>query len=329
MVKLSIIILNFNDQHFLPECLDSLEKQTLKDFEIILVDNGSDYHSHLELIKILNQYKNNLAIKLVQSKYNLFFAGGNNKGLKYTGGKYICLLNNDTVVNSDFVKKSIKCMESLTSFGFMSPRINFYDDKRKPRFWGSRITPFSLDFITPLKKVYLNEIKESGHAAGAALFTSKETINKLGQLDEIFFIYYEEVDWCTRAKKRYGLNNYYYPGTVVFHKEVLSKTEKYYNYYLHLRNYQIFVWKNYSLIIILTFYLFHYPYYLIKSYIAAIYRFKFKRFLIIPRAAIMGLIIGVRRRSNRGCKKYMGKDYRYLKNLVKNNIRFLGFYFKG
>ena len=329
MVKLSIIILNFNDQHFLPECLDSLKQQILKDFEIIVVDNGSDNWSHLELTRILKQYSNDLNIKLIQSKFNLFFAGGNNKGLKQANGDYICLLNNDTTVNPDFVEKSIKCMESLGSFGFMSPRINFYDDKNKPRFWGSKITPFSLDFIAPLSKVYLKGVKKSGHAAGAALFTSKEIMNKIGLLDEIFFIYYEEVDWCTRAKKEYGLENYYYPGTVVYHKEAPSKTEKYYKYYLHLRNFQIFVWKNYSLLTVLSFYFIHYQYYIIKSYLAAIFRFKFKRFLIIPRAVILGFIIGLRRRSNRDCKKYSIKEYRYLKYLVKNKIKFLGIDFKG
>jgi len=97
-------------------------------------------------------------------------------------------------------------METLGPFGFMSPRINFYDDKSKPRFWGSSISPKSLDFIEPLKKIYLRSAKKSGHAAGAALFTSKDIINKLGILDEIFFIYYEEIDWCTRARKMLSLD---------------------------------------------------------------------------------------------------------------------------
>jgi len=329
MVILSIIILNFNDQHYLPECLDSLKNQTFKDFEIILVDNGSNLKDYSELKSILEQYKKDLTIILIRSKNNLFFAGGNNKGIKLANGEYICLLNNDTTVNQDFIENSVKFMTNLDRFGFMGPRINFYDDKNKPRFWGSKITPLSLDFIKPLNNIYQTKARESGHAAGAALFTTKEIITKIGILDEIYFMYYEEVDWCTRARKKYNVKNYYFPGTVVYHKELLSTKEKYYKYYLHLRNIQIFVWRNYRFFVILSFYFIHYPYHILKSYIAAILRRRFNRFLIIPRAIIMGFIIGTRRKFNRVCKKQILKEYRYLKKLEKNRIIFCKFEFKG
>ncbi|MFX1451361.1 MAG: glycosyltransferase family 2 protein, partial [Promethearchaeota archaeon] len=82
----SIIILNYNNNHFTIDCLKSLTKQSYKNFEIIIVDNGSKYDTYLELKTILKEFESKLNIKLVRSNYNLYFAGGNNKGLKYTKG---------------------------------------------------------------------------------------------------------------------------------------------------------------------------------------------------------------------------------------------------
>ena len=95
----SIIIINYNSNVDTIECLKSLRNQTYKDFEILLVDNGSKNDIFLNLIEGLKQFDHELTINLIRNENNLYFGAGNNKAIKMARGEYICLLNKDEIQN--------------------------------------------------------------------------------------------------------------------------------------------------------------------------------------------------------------------------------------
>ena len=111
----SIIIINYNGKEFLADCLKSVMNQSYNDFEIIFVDNGSSDNS----LEFVNNNFNDEKIKIIKSDENLGFAGGNNLGFKYASGEYIVLLNNDTIVEHDWLKYLIEAMESENNIGIV------------------------------------------------------------------------------------------------------------------------------------------------------------------------------------------------------------------
>ena len=219
----SIIIVNYNKNQDTLDCLKSLKNQTYNNFEILLVDNGSEYNSFLELKKELKQFKDDLEIALIRNKVNLYFAGGNNKAIKIADGEYICLLNNDTVVSPDFIEKMVEFLEENSDAGMISPKIKVYKNKNYLWYAGAYVNLRKASVsrlrgrweYDPQNQKY-NKVMLTDYAAGTALFLKKEVIKKIGLLDESFFMYYEETDWNLRAKKK-GYKIYYVPTTIIYH----------------------------------------------------------------------------------------------------------------
>ena len=116
----TIIIVNWNSRENLEDCLNSLFKISYKNYEVIVVDNGSTDDS-VEFVE-----KNFPKVIIVKSKVNLGFAGGNNLGFRKSQGRYILLLNNDTIVTSDFLSKLVKFMEERKDVGIVQPKILFH-----------------------------------------------------------------------------------------------------------------------------------------------------------------------------------------------------------
>src|SRR3989344_2256511 len=119
-VLVSIIIVNWNARENLQECLSALFKISYKNYEVILVDNGSKDDS-VKFVK-----SNYPDIKIVESGKNLGFAGGNNLGFKQARGKYVLFLNNDTIVTKDFLEKLVDFMEKRKDVGIVQPKILFH-----------------------------------------------------------------------------------------------------------------------------------------------------------------------------------------------------------
>jgi len=126
----SVIILNYNKYNFTLNCLESLLKQTYKNFEVILVDNGSKYQSFLELKKHIGEFEKKLNVILIRNNRNLYFAGGNNKAIKRAQGDFVCLLNYDTIVMPDFIEEMVKFLKKTPNAGMITPKIKIYKDKR-------------------------------------------------------------------------------------------------------------------------------------------------------------------------------------------------------
>jgi len=318
----SIIILNFNNYHYTINCLFSLSKQTYPNYEIIVVDNGSKYELYLEFKNQLKQFDSKFKMNLIRNKYNLYFSAGNNKAIKEAKGDYICLLNYDTIVKPDFIEKMVDFLEKTPDAGMITPKIKIYKDKRILWNTGAYINFRSGIVIgnrgyleyDPLNHKY-NEIEPIDFAPGTAVFLKKDLIESVGLMDEIFFMYHEDPDWNFRAKKK-GYVSYYVPTTIVYHdvSRIGDKKREIFNYHFFSRNSQIFVWKHAVFLDILIFY---YIFSIMNFGLTFLYilKRKFKLAFLQLNSMWQGFKIGVKRRTNRSCKKNMIKDYIFIKKI--------------
>jgi GT2 family glycosyltransferase len=210
----SIIIVNWNGRKWLKACLDSLEKQTFKKFEIILVDNASsdDSTSYVE--------KHYPKVKILQTGSNLGFAGGNNAGLKIAKGKYILLLNNDTWSPRDFLANFIKAFEEIPKAGCVQSKMVLLNDHTKLDLVGAYWTNSSFLYYYGAGKdadlPKYNKKMPFFSNKGASVMIPRKVIDKLGLFDKDFWLYYEETDFCHRVWLA-GYECWYWPNAVVHH----------------------------------------------------------------------------------------------------------------
>ena len=216
--KLSIITVNYNGLKDTCALIDSI---TFNDnMEVIVIDNGSKVD---EASIITQRYPQ---IKTIRSEINLGFAGGNNLGIKAAKGKYLFLINNDTIFKHYKIQPLIDRLESSPTIGMVCPKICFA--------WGNN--PIQYAGNTPLSKVTIRN-KAIGYgeedmgqydtphptpyAHGAAMLIKREAINKVGLMPECYFLYYEELDWSMMFT-RSGYEIWYEPGCTIYHKESQS-----------------------------------------------------------------------------------------------------------
>ncbi|MFX1363445.1 MAG: glycosyltransferase family 2 protein [Promethearchaeota archaeon] len=320
----SVIIVNFNNNIFTINCLESLKNQTYRNFEVLLVDNGSNYSLFLKLKEELNQFKHLLNINLIRNNKNLYFGAGNNKAIRLSNGKYICLLNNDIIAEADFIEKMVEFLKNNPNVGFITPKIKFYEDKRFIWNAGAFINFKSTQIVNnrgfleydPSNKKY-NKIEQIDFAPGTALFLRKKIINDIGLIDEIFMMYHEDPDWNLRAQMK-GYKSFYVPTTTVYHNVPLDvkKRGSLFTYYFFKRNSQILIWKYAKLRVILIFYFLYFYMNIIDTFYYFIRRKK-KIHLVQFNSIYHGFRIGIKRRTNRSCEKYLLNDYHYAQNLQK------------
>ncbi len=216
MPLISVIIVNYNGEKFLRDCVNSLLNQTVSDFEIVIVDNGSDEDS-ISYLKSLNNPK----IKTVFLEKNHGFGYANNKGFEISEGKFIVILNNDTVVKSDFLEKIIDpffC--DIPQIGMVAPLIVYKDNPSIIDKAGGHLVYF--DGINrgrgcqeELSEKYLKK-GEVLIPDGCAACFKRELIEEGGFFDSDFFLYGEDTDLGLRYL-RMGYVCYYQPEAVVYH----------------------------------------------------------------------------------------------------------------
>jgi len=216
----SVITVNFNQPQYTLELLASLQHSEYRNVEIIVVDNGSRENPEQA---IRSAYPH---VKVVVSSDNLGFAGGNNLGVAAATGKYLFFINNDTEVCPNTIRPLVDFFETHPDAGMISPKIIYYNSGELIQYVGSsRINPYTgRNFREGFKE------KDNGQfdttrltelAHGAAMMVPKAVIDKVGMMQEFFFLYYEELDWCETIKKA-GYKVYVVPESKIYHKESMS-----------------------------------------------------------------------------------------------------------
>lgn len=214
MPKVSIIILNWNGKRFLKNCLDSLEKLTYSSLEVIVVDNNSIDGSS-EFIQ-----KNYPKFTLIKNKENYGFAKGNNIGFHASSGKYILFLNNDTVVNPNFLEPLVEDCGNDPKIGCIQPQIRLMENKSFLDQVGSYISFVGFLYHYGYRKKYSAETygkkREIFSAKGACILFPRKVLDRVGLFDEDFFIFFEETDLCFRVWLS-GHKVVYEPKSLIYH----------------------------------------------------------------------------------------------------------------
>ncbi|WP_411275598.1 glycosyltransferase family 2 protein [Daejeonella sp.] len=240
----SIITVNYDQPEVTCEMLASLRALSYENIEILVVDNGSPKFDP-QIIK--DKYPE---IRLIKSKKNLGFAGGNNLAIREASGKYLFFLNNDTEVTRDCIEPLVGLFENDKSAGVVSPKIIFYNSDDTIQYAGStEINPW-----TGRNKGIGSMEKDRGQfdvtsktdlAHGAAMMVPKAVIDDVGLMPEIYFLYYEELDWCEMIKRQ-GYSCHYVGESMIYHKESISvgKSSLLKTYYIN-RNRLLFIRRNF------------------------------------------------------------------------------------
>lgn len=212
-MKVSVIVLNWNGRQFLPECLDSLAAQTWRDFEVVLVDNGSADGSA--------QYvrDNYPWVKLVELPENIGFAAGNNRGLEAATGEFIVALNNDTRVEPDFLAELLAAASASPKAGMVAAKmLNFFDPGRIDAVAlkiGVNGLGYNIGFGERDSGQYDGNLAPFAPCGGAALYR-RAMIDEVGFFDPDFFAYYEDFDLAWRGRLA-GWGCVSAPRAVVYH----------------------------------------------------------------------------------------------------------------
>lgn len=256
-MKLSIVIVNYNVEHFLEQCLFSVRKAIANiEAEVFVVDNNSVDGS---LKMLADKFPE---VKVIANKDNVGFSRANNQAIRISTGEYVLLLNPDTVVEDDTFTKTIEFMDSHPDAGGLGVKMVDGKGRFLPESKRGLPTPatafykmFGLTKLFPHSKrfarYYLghldnDEINEVEILAGAFMLMRRETLDKCGLLDETFFMYGEDIDLSYRITLA-GYKNYYYPKTRIIHYKGESTKKTSVNYVLvFYKAMEIFVRKHFA-----------------------------------------------------------------------------------
>ncbi len=217
---ISIISVNFNGLEDTLEMIDSVISNISLSYEIIIVDNAS-CGNQAEEVKARHPQ-----VVTIRSETNLGFAGGNNLGIKAAKGNYLFFLNNDTVIKDDSLQYLVERLESSSRAGAVSPKIRFAWGNSPVQFAGYTVLSgitlrnFLIGFMKPDDGSY-DTPALTPYIHGAAFMVKREVIERAGVMPELFFLYYEELDWSERMRAA-GYELWYEPRAVVYHKESRS-----------------------------------------------------------------------------------------------------------
>lgn len=217
-MKVSIVVLNFNNYGDTKECLCSLGELSHEPHEIIVVDNGSNDGS-LERLR-----RDFPSLTYIENSANLGYAGGNNIGILHAlqhGADAVWILNNDTVAHREALAKLVEAATKFQNAGLLGSlnvdyysrdRVNFAGGKIIKRTGSGRHIEKSLEEVSTLREPFKTDF-----VTGASMFARREMIIDTGLMDERYFLYLEDVDWALRAR-RTGWEVYLVPDSIIWHK---------------------------------------------------------------------------------------------------------------
>jgi len=215
----SVISINYNHADVTCKMLESLTQVSYPNMEVIVIDNGSPEDPSV----IPESFPD---ITFIKTGENMGFAGANNLGICTSKGKYILLLNNDTITTPDFLEPLVAKMESDATIGAVSPKIRFFFKPNIIQFAGlTNINPYTVRSkglgYGVEDKGQFDKDHLSAYAHGAAMMVSREVVEKVGLMSIAFFLYYEELDWGFRIRQA-GYTIYYVHNSLIYHMESIS-----------------------------------------------------------------------------------------------------------
>jgi len=208
----SIIILNYNAGKLIEECIDSIYQSNYKNYEIIVVDNNSKDTSHIECKKKFP------LIHLIENKKNLGYCEGNNVGIRSSNGRFVIILNPDTIVDPNWINELL-CGYQKFGDGIYQPKFLTIDNKSVIQSTGNMIQLFGFGYSRnkgDQDQNQFNNIESINYASGTCLFTSKQIFTQLELFDPFLFAYHDDLDLCWRASMQ-GIQSYYVPTSIVLH----------------------------------------------------------------------------------------------------------------
>nr|MDO8100869.1 glycosyltransferase family 2 protein [Candidatus Njordarchaeota archaeon] len=217
--KVSIVILNWNGLKDTLECLQSLKKITYPNYDVVIVDNGSRGND-VQALKA--RFRD--SIYIIQNEENLGFATGSNIGMKYAlsrGAKYILLLNNDTVVDPQFLTELVKAGESEEDVAAVCPKVYYYDQPQRIQL-AFNIIDFRTGRVrhvgsNSLDQGQYDNVRETDEINGCAFLVKSSAVERIGLLNPQYFFYFEETEWSVVARRK-GFRLLYVPKSRVWHK---------------------------------------------------------------------------------------------------------------
>jgi len=236
-IDLSIIIVSYNTQKLVGKLLGSIKAAEKGDYriEIILVDNASNDGTVGMLKKKYSE------VKVLVNQKNIGFAAANNKGMRNAKGRLVLLLNSDTQIEKDTLVKMIEFIDKNSRYQAATCRVELADGRLDPachRGFPSLWAAFSyfakLERVFPGSKLFgqyhqgwknLTKVHQIEVISGAFFLVSRKIIEKVGLLDEGFFMYGEDIDWCLRIKKA-GFRIAFVPYTKIIHVKGQSGRSK-------------------------------------------------------------------------------------------------------
>lgn len=250
---ISIITLNYNGTDVTCDFLDSTRRLKYRNFEILVCDMASTVDPSQKILG--GNYPNT---RLLLSKENLGFAGGNNWGMRQAKGDFMFIVNNDTIVTDSLLDELLKPFYEDESIGVTCPKIMYFDQPNVIQYAGFNPMNTYTGRTTGVgtyeeDKGQHNQPGPTFGAHGCAMLVKKNVIEQVGMFPEKFFLYYEEWDWSARIMKA-GFKIWYTPQAVIYHKESLSvgKANPMKVYY-HTRNRILYMRRNASFLPLLVF----------------------------------------------------------------------------
>ncbi|BDQ31809.1 glycosyl transferase [Nitrosopumilus zosterae] len=208
----SIIILNYNAGNLLVDCINSIQKSTYTNFEIILVDNVSKDNSHIICKEKFP------TIKLIENSENLGYCEGNNVGLRKANGEFMMVLNPDTIVDSQWLEELLNAYQT-NGEGIYQPKFLAITDHSMLLSTGNMIQIFGFGFSRSkgnMDKKQFENIEKIDYVSGTCLFTSKKVLKKIGLFDPFLFAFHDDLELCWRAAL-IKINSFYVPKSIVYH----------------------------------------------------------------------------------------------------------------
>jgi GT2 family glycosyltransferase len=221
---LSIIIVNFNTKDITLGCLDSIKKNASDlNFEVLLTDNGSSDGSVEAFKKIEDESFWKDKFTLIENNSNTGYAKANNQGIKKATGKYILLLNSDTVVHTGSLQNLLKFVEKTPDAGVVGAKLLNIDGTLQPSCYNFPTIKNAIRQYWFGQKGLFDKFAPIGEkpstvdsVVGAVFLITPEAKKRVGILDERYFAYFEDIDYCRQVWKK-GLKVYYLPDSVITH----------------------------------------------------------------------------------------------------------------